>query len=276
MKKTCSILFVAILFGVFPINAQSTTPIAVGEPEGGMTCMVKMKDAFEPARSSMRKVIFSTKDDFGERVQLVGAQAYKKFPEGKKMVLVILGPMITDGTTYLFWEKKNQLDRWVYISSIRRVRKLPPTWPYDNFVNTDFTLSDIGFIPLSKSCELVETEKYKDALSYKVAEKLLDSLIYSRIVTWVETETFLPLKRDYYDLKNNLWKNMLFKEIVTIDGVPMPLLIEMNDVLTGTTTELRISNVVHDVDVPDDFFDPEQLSKVAASDLWKKYGIQTE
>jgi len=274
--KTVSLVISIIILSVTMLFADSPKPVAISEPTGGMVCMTEMKDAFEPARSSIRQATFITTNDFGEKAELICGQAYKTFPDGKKMILTLLGPSMTGGTTYLFWEKGNQVERWLYIGGIDRVRKLQPTWPYESFFNTEFTSFDIGFIPLSESCKMVEETKYNGVNAYKVEEKISEGIYYSRIVTWVAAGSFLPLKRDYYDAKGKLWKSMLIKEVVTVDDVPTPLTIEMKDLYSGLSTELRISKVSHDVNIPDEFFDPKQLAKVPKSPLWRENGIQPQ
>ena len=275
MRTILSIILITIIFAVTPAFAEPPKTIAIAEPTSGMVCVTKMKDAFEPGRSSLRRVVVSTTDQHGEKVQFIGGQAYKNFPDGKRMVLTMLEPKDIRGLAYLFWERENRLDNWVYLPFIRRVREIKGDQAYDHFLGTEFTVSDIGLIRLPKACELVEVTEYAGVRAYKVEEKVLPGgLYYSRIITWIRTDSFLPLQRDYYDIGGRLWKTAFFKEVTTIDKVPTPLLIEMKDLQSGYVTDFKITNVANDVNIPDEFFDPKQLSKVANSPLWKAYSSQ--
>ena len=263
-------IIITVVFLISPAIAEPQKTIAVAESPSGMVCVTKMKDAFEPARSSLRRVVVSTTDQYGEKVQFIAGQAYKTFPDGKRMILVMLEADGAKGITYLFWDRKNRIDKWVYLPYIRRVREIKGTQAYDSFLGTEFTVSDIGLIPIPEACELVEVTEHAGVKAYKVEEKVLGGLYYSRITTWITTDSFLPLQRDYYDIAGQLWKSAFFKEVTTIDKVPTPLLIEMKDLQSGNVTEFKISNVVYDATIPDEFFDPKQLSKVANSPLWWK------
>ena len=270
------VIIITVVFSVSPAIAEPQKTIAVAEPPSGIVCVTKMKDAFEPGRSSLRTVVISTTDQHGEKVQFIAGQAYKTFPDGKRMVLAMLDGEGARGITYLFWDRKNRLDTWVYLPYIRRVREIKGTQTYDSFLGTEFTVSDIGLIPIPEACELVEVTEHAGVKAYKVEEKVLGGIYYSRIITWIKTDSFLPLQRDYYDIAGRLWKTAFFKEVTTIDKVPTPLLIEMKDLQSGYVTDFRITSVATDVDIPDkffnfsgEFFHPRQLSKAVNSPLWK-------
>jgi len=81
----------------------------------------------------------------------------------------------------------------------------------------------------------------------------------------------LPLQRDFYDAAGALWKTETF-EVSTIDGVPTPIRIEMKDLQGKSSTELQISAVRYDGEIPDEVFDPLQLPVVANAPVWQATG----
>jgi hypothetical protein len=274
--KFLPLMVVTIILAVTPARSQSRDAIAISTPSGGMACIARMKDAFEPSRSTLHRLVISTIDDFGGKVQFAVGQAYKNFPDGKKMVLTVLEPESIKGITYLFWDRKSRADTWVYLPSIRRVLEITPLLRYQPFLGTEFTVSDIGFISVPQACDLVEVTTLTGVKAYKVEEKVLDRLYYSRIITWIASDSFLPLQRDYYDIAGKLWMKDFFKEVTTIDKIPVPLLIERKDMQRGYSTSIRITNVATDVNVPDkffnfpdEFFHPKQLRKAADSPVWE-------
>jgi hypothetical protein len=56
---------------------------------------------------------------------------------------------------------------------------------------------------------------------------------YSRIVDWIATGTGLPLVRDHYDLANALWRKQVVQDVTTIDSVPTPMRVRIDDVESG-------------------------------------------
>jgi hypothetical protein len=65
-----------------------------------------------------------------------------------------------------------------------------------------------------------------------------------------------------------LWKTELFEE-ETIDGVPTPIRIQMQDLQGKSSTEMRVSDVRYDVEVPDALFDPMKPPTAATSPVWQ-------
>jgi hypothetical protein len=163
----------------------------------------------------------------------------------------------------------------IYLPAIRRVRKLGPVEQYDSFLGTDFTYGDLDFIKLHEGYSLLGTEEHAGVRAYKVEEKVpQERAFYSRIITWVATDSLLPLQRNYYALNGELWKTELFEDVSVIDGVPTPLRIKMKDVEDVTSTEFTLSEVDYDADIPDAIFSPKELLNVAAHPLWKEYSLQ--
>jgi hypothetical protein len=91
-------------------------------------------------------------------------------------------------------------------------------------------------------------------------------------VLWIGEGTMLPLERDYYDPAGMLWKTETFDSVTTIDGVPTILHVQMKDLEGKTSTDLNVSSVKYDVEVPDSVFDPGQLPALADSPIWKAGG----
>ncbi|NOT55512.1 MAG: outer membrane lipoprotein-sorting protein [Deltaproteobacteria bacterium] len=85
----------------------------------------------------------------------------------------------------------------------------------------------------------------------------------------------LPLKREYYDPAGALWKVETFEKITVIDGIPTLLLVRMADVRAGFTSELRVSEVRYNTDLPDSLFDPTQLAGAADADVWRNLGFRS-
>lgn len=276
--RTMLTILITIILGVSSAMAQSPwKSVADVAPTNGLRCLTNMKEAFEPAKSIARKVIISAINDKGEKTECIGGQAYKNLPDGRKMILVMLEPEGVKGITFLFEEHKEKPSAtWIYLPVLRRVRKISrPVEAYEPFLGTEFTYSDIGFVQLPKpnQCQLLETVDYKGIKTYKVEEKAEGeaTLYFSRMVTWMDIKSFLPIKREYYDPAGERSKEETFKDVTNIEGITTVLLIQMKDLRQGFTTEFKISDVTYKAEIPDDLFDPALMSKAVNSPLWKAY-----
>ncbi len=257
-------LLVASMVAVSPVSAQS--------PPDARTLVQQMKDALELARPSTRKVIVSVTDS-GRTVQLIGRVARKPFTDGKRQVIVMTEPQDVRGTAMLTLEPSDaskQSTMWLYSPVIHRVRKLVPNDIYDHFLDTDFTYADLGYVRLHDRYTLLGEAKVNGVRAYKVDEKIpQDEWYYSRVVTCIAADNKLPVQRDYYDAAGALWKTVTFDSITNIDGTPTVLHVLMKDVQAQTSTDLTVSEVRYDVEIPDSVFDPRNLGQLADHPLWK-------
>jgi len=250
---------------ILPLTSLFTVlalaPAALAGPPDAATIVEKMKAALEPDHSSTRNVIMLIHSE-GETVQWTARQAHKKVGDHKRILTVLEEPADVKGVAVLVEERKDQdtNEQWVYLPPIRRVRKIFGFGAFESFLGTDFTYQDLGFIELNhRSFTLLGEETVAGTSCYKVQEVPKNNFYYSRIVSLIAKDSMLPLRLEYYDVANNLWKTETFQEVQTVKGIPTPLHIRMEDVQTGTSTELKMSELHYDVELPDSLFKPETL-----------------
>jgi len=269
---------------------------AFAQPPDAATIARRMKAALEPERSSTRTLLLAmgsagggatdptnrqkeVREELGQgaraadgsTTEWTARQALKKLPDGNRILTVILAPDEVKGVAFLVWERTDKPDaEWLYLPAVRRVRKIGPVSAYESFLGTDFTFADLGFVNLrDRKFSLLGEETFAGVPAYKVQEVMAGPVFYySRIVTWVAKDSMLPLQRDYYDAANQLWKTERFQDVAVIDGTPTVLRIRMEDRISDTSTELRVSKVRYDAVIPDELFDPQKLPQVSKHPLW--------
>lgn len=186
----------------------------------------------------------------------------------------MLEPAYEKGMAYLIWERENKPDlMFVYIPGIRRVKKMTGfVDQYTSFLGTDFKFADLGCIKLHKYYCLLGEENHGGVQAYKIEAKISkEKNYYSKIITWVNADSFLPLQRDYYDPAGALWKTELFEDVSVINGVLIPLRLKMKDLIDDQSTEVYFSNVEYDKIVPDSLFNPYELPQASARECWQGY-----
>jgi len=247
-----------------------TTARATASPPDVKTIVGKMKAGLEPARPSACRIDMTMHSPLGDSTPWVARQARKQLADGSRVLTVIVEPESVRGVALLIWERKDgTAAQWLYLPFVRRVRKVAPAGAYETFLNTDFTYYDLGFVGLhDRGFELLGEELHNEMPAYKVQEMPRNPWYYSRIVSWVAKDSFLPLQRDYYDPAGALWKTERFEEITAVDGVRTPLRITMEDHDERTKTELKVSAVRYDATIPDELFDPDKLPQVVSHPLW--------
>ena len=266
MFRALVAVLIAGLFMSAPSRALAQDPV--------MDVVNKMKEVFEPVHPSTRTVDIAMTDG-GETIHWVAREAMKQFPDGKRMVLVMLEPTEVKGNAYVIWEPKDKLSAvWTYMPVLGRVRELAGVDAYEHFLGTDFTYADLGFVRLHPQYRLLGEEDHGGKKTYKIEESVpQERAYYSRVITWVSKDSMLPVQRDYYDVAGTLWKTEVFEE-EAIDGVPTPVRMQMKDLQGKSNTELRVRDVRYDVEVPDALFDPVKLSTAASSPVWQSSLVQ--
>jgi hypothetical protein len=262
-------LAVVLLVGVLANTAAATPPNAI-------TIVDQLQTVFAPVRPSLRQMVITVRNDEGdEQVRWTAGMARKQLSDGPRTLIVLLEPEGLQNNALLIGHRGDgEATLWISAPALPRVRGITPVDAYERFLRTDFTYSDLGFVPRRSTYRFFGEEQLAGVRAYKLEEVPRDQWYYSRILTWVATDSLLPLRREYYDLAGQLWKTEVFEQVTVIDGVPTPLQIRMQDLQQGTTTELQLREVRFDVDLPDTLFQPQRLHEVAPSPLWQPYRTQ--
>ncbi len=266
--------WVSLLALVFLLTLGSRPSFAEAPPDVE-TLIKQMKEVFEPSRPSIRKIVITVSAQDGRATRWVAGQVRKELPDGKRTLLVLLQPESVRGNALLIQEQEGKPDAmWVYSPALRRARKIVPVRAYEHFLDSDFTYVDLGFVSLRGTHRFLGEEEKGGQAAYKVETVPEDRWYYSRILTWIAKDSLLPMQRDFYDVAGELWATQIFQEVSVIDGVPTPLRIRMTNVQQQTYTELKMSEVRYDVDVPDTLLDPLRLSEVVEAPFWEAHGLQ--
>ena len=274
MKKILVAMMVMLVASTAAI-AETPKNAAVASALTGMACLINMKNSLEPTTPTLRRSIITSTTPNGIKNEMVIGDAYKRLPDGKRLLLVTLQePAALRGVTFLFIQKDaGELVIWVYSPAVRRTREISGSdfaQAYEAFLGTDFTISDIGLIVLPKTCQMVEKKEFSGNPAYRIEEKVAaPNTAYSRIMSWIAAETFLPFQRNYFDMSGMLWKTLTLKKVLGVNRQNIPILAEMKNLKRNTTTTIEVTNIITDANIPNDYFDPNQLSKAADFPLIK-------
>ena len=253
----------AVIFTVLMI--APTLGLAADEPPHARAIMQKMQAALAPARSSTRAIdiVITTRE--GESVQWAAREMRKTIGASSAILTVFEAPASIAGFAVLTTQAGDGTHaQWAYIPFVRRVRKVLYEGHDQPFLGTDFTLSDLGcMMALRQDVTLLATEDYAGRKAYKVRAQEEGRSPYSQVLTWVAVDSFLPLRREFYDAAGALWKSQHFENITVIDGTPTPLKVRMIDEQQKGSTELNIREVRYDIELADERFDPMQLPAAA-------------
>ncbi len=250
------LFFCTGLFWVKSAGAQNGTITAD-------TIIQKVTQVMNPAQSKakMKMTIMTT----SKKTRTFVYQAYSA-NHGEKTLMKYLKPSRVKGQAILMLN--NADDIWVYFPRTRRVRKLATHAKKQKMEGSDFSYEDMGagnaFIDEFES-RLLGEEKREGEHCFKLElkRKPKSSSGYSRLVMWVDKESFVPLVVDYYhdDDSTLLEKRLVCGDIKVIDEIPTPMQMVMFNKLDRTQTDMEFLEVTYKVNLGDDLFTQRGMKK---------------
>ncbi|MHB8809323.1 MAG: outer membrane lipoprotein-sorting protein [Desulfobulbaceae bacterium] len=147
-------------------------------------------------------------------------------------------------------------DRWLFIPAINMTRRIAAQDRYSSFVGSDFTYEDVsGRNPEDDNHTLEREEQFagKACAVVKSVPKAAD-MEYSAKLSWIDLTSFLPLKEEYYDRQDALYKVFTADEIKEVGGFPTVLKRTMKNLQSGHATEVTYTRAEYDIGIEDALF----------------------
>lgn len=157
-------------------------------------------------------------------------------------------------------EKDRDDDRWLYMPALDLVKRIAASDKRTSFVGSDFLYEDISGRSLDEDThELIET---KDKLFVvKNVPKEPDTVEFAYYNVSIDRKTYVPVKMEFYDKKNKLYKTIESTKIEEIQGFPTVIKSMVSNLQTGSKTEMEFVNVKYDIDLKDDIFTERYLRR---------------
>ncbi len=168
-----------------------------------------------------------------------------KILEGKeedKSLMEFLSPADVKGTKFLSYEHVDKDDdQWLYLPALKRVKRIASKNKSGSFMGSEFSYEDLSAFNVKKY-------RYSgDATISKLGDKevYISTSIpiskysgYTKLVSYVDTKTFLVQKVEYFDRKNKLLKTSYFGKYNKLDSVYRITKITMKNTQNDKTTIL--------------------------------------
>ncbi|WP_407426586.1 outer membrane lipoprotein-sorting protein, partial [Treponema sp.] len=167
-------------------------------------------------------------------------------------------------------------DRWIYMPSLRQVRRIPMGERYKQFVGCEFTYNDMGVrnveeddhTLLESNVKVTAGSKNYTCWKIKSVPHKKSEVEYSYRIQYIDTETYLPAKIEYFDKKD---QTKIMKTYTTEDwkyitapktGVKYTMRMRARIVnnITGRQTLLDIKDPKFDEGISAAYFTQQYLS----------------
>lgn len=247
---------------VLTLALAAALPSAALGALSGRDVIVKMKDARECGKDNTAawRMVLATKR--GDEVTRTLVNYRKRSPEESKTLIFFRAPEDVAGTGLLVRSHGGTDSQWLYLPDLGRVRQINASAHGESFMGTDFTYADLGDTEVDeRTHQLVGEEDLEGEPTYKVESLPKEATTYSKVVTWVSRETFLPVRVDYYDPAGALLKTGRFRDVRRVKDIPQPFAIDMQNVQTGHRTQLSLLELTCDPGLDDDLFTERHLTR---------------
>jgi outer membrane lipoprotein-sorting protein len=202
----------------------------------------------------------------GARI-LAGQMHWKQSEQGlSKMLIELEMPLDVRGSAYLVLERESGQDMWVYLPDLAKVRRIHSRTISGQLFDTDFSYEDIARLQRAateQNMERLPDEKLGERSVYRMraVPSAEEVSAYSRIDYFLDRETCLPLKIEFFALDGTLRK-LLTGDTASIRraGAGWVLgAVQIKDLGSGTESHMVVSKIQVDVDLPDRMFETSYL-----------------
>ena len=149
-------------------------------------------------------------------------------------------------------------DRWLYLPGLDLVKRISAGDKRTSFVGAHYFYEDVsGRRPSDDTHELVEASDEFYVLRHEPKDP--QSVEFSSYVTWIDRQTFLPMKIEYTNPAGDIYRRVEVFEVAEFGGHPTVTTSRVSDLLTGGKTDMQFRYIKYDVGLPDSVFTERSL-----------------
>lgn len=250
---------------------QGRTPQEQGE---WVARRAQDRDTGKDGRSTMRMRLFDRQGRVRERgLSILSLKGGPGRPvPGDRSLTRFTYPNDIDGTGFLVWEDPDGDDqRFLYLPSLGRVRRIAGNETQDSFVGSDFTYEDIGGREFNDyTYTLLDANAAWTAPdgtvhpAYRLESRSTDSNPrFPRVESLIRKDNFVVVHAEIHNKRDELQKTFDVRRIDRVDGIWTVLEMVMSDSLQRTRTELVVEKAEYNVGLTESDFSRRQLERGA-------------
>lgn len=166
---------------------------------------------FVGERARMKMILI---DAHGSRVerQMTG-MVMEVDDDGDRSLMNFETPLDVQGTKMLTWSRRDaDDDQWLYIPSVRRVRRITSRQQSSSFLGSEFSFEDLGSQEVAKyNHKFLRDEKHQGHDVWVIERRPKRASGYSKQVMYIRKDIKAATQVDYYDRREELLKTALFE-----------------------------------------------------------------
>ena len=203
----CSTVMLGILLlccgTAITANADTDKGLAISQEAD------KRNSGFVDFRAELTMRIVNTQG--GESLRKLDIKTLEGVEEGDKTITIFTFPKDIRGSGFLTHTKKTTNDdQWLYLPSIKRVKKISSKNKRSPFFGSEFAFEDLSSQEVEKYTYHYLNDEVVDGLDSYVIQRTPNDpeSAYSKLIVWMDKEHLQIRKIDYYDRKEALLKTL--------------------------------------------------------------------
>lgn len=153
---------------------------------------------------------------------------------------------------------KTDDDRWLYLPGLDLVKRISAGDKRTSFVGSNYFYEDVsGRNPDEDNHQLIETtgEHYLVENTPKDA----NSVEFGRYQVWIEKISMLPVKIEYYDSSDKLYRRVEVLATEDVQGIPTVTKSRVSDLISGASTTMEFRFIRYDLGMESSVFTERSL-----------------
>lgn len=245
---------------------------------------VQDRDTGRDSRAAMRMRLYDRQGRMRERALTVttlrgrGAPGVPaSAPEGDRLLTRFTYPNDIRGTGFLVWERPGAEDeRFLYLPSLGRVRRIAGAETQESFVGSDFTYEDIGGREFDEytyafagadgtSASWTPPSGGAPQPAWRLESRRKDATAdFPRVVSLVLKDTLVVVYADVFNRRDERQKVYTVRRLDRAGGIWTVMDSEMSNALEKTRTELAVESIDYNVGLTEADFSRRALERGAS------------
>ena len=191
---------------------------------------------------------------------------------------VILRKDLTDGgkqNFYVYFKKPSDVrkmvfmvhkhidaddDRWLYLPALDLVKRIAASDKRTSFVGSHFFYEDVSGRAVSEdSHNLLETTDQHYVL--QSTPKNPETVEFKSYKIWIDKQTFLPIKAEYTDNQERLYRRVEALQTENIQGIATVTKAKVSDLISGGFTVSEFKQIQYNVGLKEKIFTERYLRR---------------
>lgn len=151
--------------------------------------------------------------------------------------------------------------RWIYIPSVDLIKPISADDKNSSFVGSDFSYEDVSGRHWTEDTHTLTGESTLGDKTVHTIESIPKEKFkgFARKVSYIDKETFLPLKEEYFNKKDKLARVFLAEKIETTDGIKTVTVRSMENIKKKRKTTVTFTEIKYNQGLENDIFTERYL-----------------